>query len=88
MLPLIYFSAFYQRGSFPAASFHGEVVISRGGSGLFPTFARSSSHSELVCCSSAGVFLFLSLFFFFSKSCFALALVGEGERTKTLRDHT
>lgn len=56
MLLLIYFSGFFlsARG-FRAACFHGEVVISLGGSGLFPTFARSSSHSELVW-SSALVF--------------------------------
>lgn len=35
MLLLIYFFA---------ACFHGEVVISSGGSGSFPTFARSSAH--------------------------------------------
>lgn len=35
-----------------AACFHAQVVISPGGSGLFPTFARSSSHSELVCSSA------------------------------------
>lgn len=56
MLLLIYFSGFLSVQGFRAACFHGEVVISSGASGLFPTFARSSSHSELVWSSALAFF--------------------------------
>lgn len=43
-----YLFRFYQHGASELHVFHGEVVISSGGSGLFPTFARSPAYSELL----------------------------------------